>query len=132
MTTVDVDPRSLLAFVDASPTPYHACATAAARLEAAGFQPVDQAGRLAGPGAWYLVRGGSLVAWLAPGPVDAERLSFRLVGAHTDSPNLRVKPDPEVTRAGLRQLGVEVYGGPLLNSWLDRDLGLAGPGGGAA
>ncbi len=126
MTTVDVDPRSLLAFIDASPTPYHACATAAARLEAAGFRAVDQAGRLAGPGAWYLVRGGSLVAWLAPPTVDPERLSFRLVGAHTDSPNLRVKPNPEVTRAGLRQLGVEVYGGPLLNSWLDRDLGLAG------
>ena len=53
-------------------------------------------------------------------------LPFRLLGAHTDSPNLRIKPVPDTGRAGLRQLGVEVYGGPLLNSWLDRDLGLAG------
>ena len=126
MTTVDTDPRSLLRFIDASPTPDHACAEAARRLGSAGFRATDQAGSLAGPGAWYLVRGGSLVAWLAPERLDGATASFRLVGAHTDSPNLRIKPNAEVTRAGLRQLGVEVYGGPLLNSWLDRDLGLAG------
>jgi aspartyl aminopeptidase len=51
---------------------------------------------------------------------------FRLIGAHTDSPNLRIKPRPDTGRAGYRQLGVEVYGGVLLNSWLDRDLGLSG------
>ncbi len=77
------------------------------------------------PGRYYLIRGGSLVAWSterASGPVTP----MRIVGAHTDSPNLRIKPQPDVARAGWRQLGVEVYGGPLLNSWLDRDLGLSG------
>jgi aspartyl aminopeptidase len=69
--------------------------------------------------------GGTLFAWVVP-PSAATHTPFRLIGAHTDSPTLRVKPRPDVGRAGLRQLGVEVYGGPLLNSWLDRDLGLAG------
>ena len=69
--------------------------------------------------------GGSLFAWVVPeGAAAGTR--FRLLGAHTDSPTLRVKPRPDTGRAGVRQLGVEVYGGALLNSWLDRDLGLAG------
>src|SRR5918994_7474016 len=77
------------------------------------------------PGRWLVVRGGSLVAWAVSGehtPADG----FRIVGAHTDSPNLRVKPRPDIAVAGYRQLGVEAYGGVLLNSWLDRDLGLSG------
>ena len=77
------------------------------------------------PGSYFVVRGGSLVAWDVAddaGPADP----FRIVGAHTDSPNLRIKPQPDLDRAGWQLLGVEVYGGPLLNSWLDRDLGLSG------
>jgi aspartyl aminopeptidase len=72
-----------------------------------------------------VVDGGSLFAWVVPegGAPDAR---FRLLGAHTDSPTLRVKPRPDVGRAGVRQLGVEIYGGAIVNSWLDRDLGLAG------
>lgn len=117
-----VPARDLCAFIDASPSPYHVVATVAARLEAAGFTAASEAGPLPGPGAHYLARGGSLVAWRAPERIDR----FRLVGAHTDSPNLRIKPRPDLSRAGCRQLGVEVYGGVLLNSWLDRDLGLSG------
>ena len=114
--------RDLCTFIDASPSPYHVVATVADRLRAAGFAAASEAGPLPGPGAHYLARGGSLVAWRAPERVER----FRLVGAHTDSPNLRIKPRPDLTRAGCRQLGVEVYGGVLLNSWLDRDLGLSG------
>ena len=68
-------------------------------------------------------RGGSLIAWVQPAHAPA---GFRIIGAHTDSPNLRIKPRPDHTAARIRQLGVEVYGGALLNSWLDRDLGLSG------
>jgi aspartyl aminopeptidase len=116
----------LIAFLDASPSPFHAAADALRRLTAAGFAEAPRAGVWpAGPGRHVVVDGGSLFAWIVPegSPPDAP---FRLLGAHTDSPTLRVKPRPDTGQAGLRQLGVEVYGGALLNSWLDRDLGLAG------
>lgn len=115
----------LLAFLRASPTPFHAVAEARRRLDGAGFQPLDEAARWdrLAPGAYYVTTTGSnLIAFLLP----EERTQFRIVGAHTDSPNLRLKPQPEYTTEGYAQLGVEVYGGALLNSWLDRDLGLAG------
>ena len=116
----------LIRFIDASPSPYHAAAEALRRLTGAGFTEVAQADPWpSGPGRYVVVDGGSLYAWIVPeGAPPSTR--FRLLGAHTDSPALRVKPRPDTGRAGVRQLGVEVYGGPLLNSWLDRDLGLAG------
>jgi aspartyl aminopeptidase len=120
--------RELCAFVDASPTPFHAVVECARRLEAAGFVRLSELEPwpvTRGAARHYVVRGGSLAAWAAPEGVDAAR-GWRLVGAHTDSPNLRVKPRADATSAGLRQLGVEIYGGVLLNSWLDRDLALAG------
>jgi aspartyl aminopeptidase len=116
----------MLTFIDASPSPFHACAEAAARLEAAGFRALAESDPWpSAPGRRYVRRGGSLVAWATS---DAHRPTsgFRIIGAHTDSPNLRVKPHPDAGRAGCRQLAVEVYGGALLNSWLDRDLGLSG------
>jgi aspartyl aminopeptidase len=116
----------LLAFVADSPSPFHAAAAAVDRLASAGFTEVPADGPWDGAagGTRRVLRvGGTVVAWLAPtGPVRA----FRLIGAHTDSPNLRIKPRPDRRSAGVRQLGVEVYGGVLLNSWLDRDLGLSG------
>ncbi|MFP8903679.1 M18 family aminopeptidase [Streptomyces atacamensis] len=116
----------LASFLTASPTPYHAVATAAERLEKAGFR------RLAETEAWdggvggrYVLRGGAIIAWYVPEGA-APATPFRIVGAHTDSPNLRVKPVPDTGAAGWRQVAVEIYGGTLLNTWLDRDLGLAG------
>ena len=118
--------RRLLAFCDAAPSPYHACATAAAMLTEAGFTRLgEDAAWPAEPGGRFVVRGGTLIAWKTTAEQQPHD-GFRIVGAHTDSPNLRVKPHPDVTSAGVRQLGVEVYGGVLLNSWLDRDLGLSG------
>jgi aspartyl aminopeptidase len=116
----------LISFLDASPSPYHAAAEALRRLTAAGFTEVRQAEAWpSGPGRYVVPDGGSLFAWVVPeGAAPGTR--FRLLGAHTDSPTLRVKPRPDTGQAGVRQLGVEIYGGPLLNSWLDRDLGLAG------
>lgn len=116
----------LRAFLDASPSPFHAARTAALRLDAAGFARVadgDAWSDLAADG--YVVRDGSLVAWRTPegaGPTTP----FRLAGAHTDSPCLRVKPHPDAGSLAWHQLNVEVYGGILNNSWLDRDLGVAG------
>jgi aspartyl aminopeptidase len=107
--------QDLADFITAAPSPYHAVAAAVARLEVAGF--VED--RTSGDG--YLVRDGSVVAWSAGAPAP-----LRVFLAHTDSPTLKVKPNPDVGRGGWRQVGVEVYGGALWNSWLDRDLGLAG------
>ncbi|MEP6631604.1 MAG: M18 family aminopeptidase, partial [Lapillicoccus sp.] len=123
----DAEAQALIDFVDASPSPFHAVRTAAELLVGAGFVEVDEVEAFpAAPGRYYLVRGGSLVAWSTAGRPAGALCSFRVVGAHTDSPNLRIKPNPDLARAGWQLLGVEVYGGPLLSSWLDRDLGLSG------
>ncbi|MCU0310473.1 MAG: M18 family aminopeptidase [Acidimicrobiales bacterium] len=116
----------LCAFLDAAPSPYHAVQECARRLDGAGFQQVLEADEWpVGPGRRYVARGGALVAWVV-GDDRHPAQGFHLVGAHTDSPNLRVKPHADTGGHGWRQVGVEVYGGALLNSWLDRDLGLSG------
>ncbi|MFF3450759.1 M18 family aminopeptidase [Streptomyces sp. NPDC002667] len=116
----------LMSFLAASPTPYHAVATAAERLEKAGFRQVAETDAWEGTsGGKYVLRGGAIIAWYVPKGAEAHT-PFRIIGAHTDSPNLRVKPLPDTGAHGWRQVAVEIYGGPLLNSWLDRDLGLAG------
>ncbi len=127
MVTQDLsETRELLAFIDASTSPFHACAEMASRLEAAKFSRVHEDSLWnAEPGRFFVERGGSLTAWVVA-PDTQPEAGFRIIGAHTDSPNLRVKPNPDTGSAGYRQLGVEVYGGVLLNSWLDRDLGLSG------
>ncbi|MDN3525582.1 M18 family aminopeptidase [Halomonas sabkhae] len=116
----------LLDFLRRSPTPWHATANMAERLEAAGFRRLDETA------AWQLEPGervyitrndSSLIALQLPhGPLEA----LRMIGAHTDSPGLRLKPQAPRVAAGWLQLGVEVYGGALLAPWYDRDLGLAG------
>ena len=109
--------------IDASPTPYHAAARAAAVLDGAGFDEISRTKPLpSAPGGYYVRVSGGLVAWV----IESGGSSFRLIGAHTDSPNLRVRANPDVTSAGWAQVGVETYGGLLANSWLDRDLGVAG------
>lgn len=111
--------------IDASPTPFHAVERAVELLAAAGGRPAATAAEAASTGLWYEASGGSLTAWRV-GVRHGPRSRFRIVGAHTDSPNLRVKPNPDLRRAGCGQVGVEVYGSALVNSWLDRDLGVAG------
>ncbi len=116
----------LAAFVIASPSSFHAAAEGARRLAEAGFVAQDEAADWdSSPGGHYLVRDGALVAWRLPDDADP-RTPFRIVGAHTDSPGFAIKPNPDLEGFGYAQLGLEVYGGPLLNSWLDRELGLAG------
>ena len=95
----------------------------AARLLDAGYTELSEADRWPDqPGRYFSVRAGSLVAWNAVQPASA----FRIVGAHTDSPNLRVKQHPDRRVAGWRVVALQPYGGAWLNSWLDRDLGISG------
>ncbi|WP_336368584.1 M18 family aminopeptidase [Marinobacter sp. C2H3] len=120
--------QDLMAFLDASPTPWHAVANLAARLDAAGFQALDEKEDwlLARGQGYYVIRNGSSIVAFRTGQRDPADAGIRMVGAHTDSPCLKVKPNPELRRKGYFQVGVEVYGGVLLNPWFDRDLSLAG------
>ncbi|GGK59202.1 M18 family aminopeptidase [Nocardia camponoti] len=117
--------RGLCEFVDASPSPFHVCATVAEELVARGFTPLREAGAWdSTSGKHFVVRGGSLIAWADS--ATAASHPFRVVGAHTDSPNLRVKQHPDLSSAGWQLVGLEPYGGAWLNSWLDRELGISG------
>ncbi len=119
----------LCEFIDASPSPFHVCETVADRLRAGGFTEVSEgdpwssaASRGSADGRFFTVRAGSLVAWNAADP----EAGFRIVGGHTDSPNLRVKQHPDRFVSGWRVVALQPYGGAWLNSWLDRDLGISG------
>ncbi len=126
MTSARAHIDDLATFIATSPTSFHAAAEGARRLEAAGFVAQSEAESWdSTPGGHYLVRGGALLAWRIPAGADG-RTPLRIIGSHTDSPTFSLKPRPDVGSAGWQQVGVEIYGGPLLNSWLDRELGLAG------
>ncbi len=113
-------------FIRASPSSYHAAAEVRCRLNEAGHATVVETDEWpAEPGRYVVVRDGAVIAWVVP--ADAGPLTpFRILGSHTDSPGFKLKPKPTIGSAGWLQAGVEVYGGPLLNSWLDRELELAG------
>ena len=119
--------NELLTFLREAVTPFHAVQAMSRRLADAGFEAVesfDPDTMVPGSGYFMIRQGSSLIA-LRAGQGETEQ-GLRLVGAHTDSPNLSVKPNPVVGRGGCVQLGVDVYGGALLNPWFDRDLALAG------
>jgi aspartyl aminopeptidase len=122
--------QALCTFLDQSPTPFHAVASMKQRLEQAGFIALSEYeswGQLSA-GSYYVTRNNSsLIAFTLPDSTESlPTTGFHIVGAHTDSPCLKVKPQPEKERYKLWQLGVEVYGSALLNPWFDRDLSMAG------
>ena len=113
-------------FVTASPSSFHAAHEVARRAIAAGFTALDESAEWpTGPGRHVVVRDGAVIAWVVPSTAGATT-PVTVLGTHTDSPGFKLKPTPDASRAGWRQASVEVYGGPLLNSWLDRELAVAG------
>lgn len=121
--------QELLRFLDSSPTPFHAVNSMKHLLNDAGFTFLDESARWtleAGKGYYSTRNGSSIIAWRQPHDSRGFDSGIRFTGAHTDSPCLKVKPQPELIKQGYFQLGVEVYGGVLLNPWFDRDLSLAG------
>ena len=120
--------QDLLDFIDASPSPWHAVATMEQRLQAAGFQrlPESAAWSLAPGGRYYVIRDDSSLAAFIIGHQPLASSGFKILGAHTDSPGLRIKPQPLIDTDKLLRLAVEVYGGPILATFTDRDLSLAG------
>lgn len=124
---VDRDTAGLIDFIANSPSSYHAADTVAAMLDAAGFRAQDATDAWdATPGGHYLIRGGAIVAWVVPDVQGTSPHGFRIVGAHTDSPGFKLKPNATLSSHGWTQAHVEVYGGPLLHTWTDRELELAG------
>ena len=120
--------NGLQSFLDTSPTPYHLCATAIDLLRSGGYSAVPY--QQASPQFFLEPKGivhrdGALIAWNWPVAANSAAGAL-LVGAHSDSPGLALKPQPNSVAFGWNQLNVEIYGGVLLNSWLDRDLGIAG------
>ena len=114
------------AFVEASPSSHHAAAEGARRLAVAGFAEQQESDAWSSdPGGHYVVRDGALIAWRIPNNARS-RTPFRILGSHTDSTGFTLKPKADISAYGWQQVGVEIYGAPLLNSWLDRELGLAG------
>lgn len=117
----------LIDFLKCSPTPFHAVATMAISLEQAGYQRLYEADSWQGldAGQYYVCRNDSaIIAFTKVN--DAAETGYKMLGAHTDSPCLKIKPTPEISKNSYYQLGVEVYGGALLNPWFDRDLSIAG------
>src|ERR1700761_3695251 len=116
--------QGLCEFTAAPPPPSHVCATVASRLRSAGYAELAESDDWPPAGKFFIVRAGSLVAWNSGN--DAGDRAFRVIGGHTDSPNLRVKQHPDRQVAGWQMVALEPYGGAWLNSWLDRDLGVSG------
>ena len=115
-----------LDFIAASPSSYHAADEVSRQLSAAGFEVQDEGTQWsAAPGGHVMVRGGAVAAWYVPEGAD-KNSGFRIVGSHTDSPGLVLKPTPDFSAAGWQQVAVEVYGGALLHTWFDRELTVAG------
>lgn len=126
--TARAQAQDLLDFIDASPSPWHAVATCKQRLLAAGFVRLEEFDRwqLEAGGRYFVIRGGSSIIAFTVGSQPLAETGLTMIGAHTDSPGLRLKPRPAESAGGLVRLGVEVYGGPILATFADRDLGLAG------
>ncbi len=120
--------EDLLTFIDESPCAYHAVVSLADRLESEGFTEIHEfdSFKLTSGGRYFLRRQGSAIIAFIAGTKTPSAAGYRMIGAHTDSPGLKLKPNPEVVVDGMIRLGVEIYGGPILATWLDRDYGLAG------
>ncbi len=120
--------EALLRFIDSSPSPWHAATTTAEWLEEEGFHNLDERSDwdLEPNGRYYVMRDDSSLIAFIPGTAPLHRAGFRIVGAHTDSPGLRIKPRATLATDPMLRLGVEIYGSPILATWADRDLSLAG------
>jgi aspartyl aminopeptidase len=121
--------QELIDFLYESPTAFHAVESVKKMLSPCGFKELKEADKwnIVKGGKYYVTKNDSAIIAFIVGEGEIEEEGFKIIGAHTDSPTFRVKPSPEViTENSYVKLNTEVYGGPILNTWLDRPLALAG------
>lgn len=120
--------QEFIDYIDQSPSAFHAAAQVRQILVEAGFASLSGGEQhVAAPGGYVFEQEGAVIAWWVPAGIEPNKpTSFRIIGSHTDSPGFMVKPEPDIVCEGMRQIGVEIYGGPILQSWFDRDLAFAG------
>jgi aspartyl aminopeptidase len=128
MSATQQHAQALLNYIDASPSPWHAVQTTINALERNGFSELREGDhwQLTPDNQYYVKRDDSSIIAFTVGSNDLAKNGFNIIGAHTDSPGLRVKPKPDNQQSGLNRIGVEVYGSPILATFTDRDLSLAG------
>ena len=124
----DVFNPGLLSFLNQSPSPFHATRRLASTLSDSGFSKTESLSPSSENHAdkVFITRNDSSLIAIRSGSRPITESGIRIIGAHTDSPCLRIKPIPDIRRSGVLQLGVEIYGGVLLAPWFDRDLSIAG------
>ncbi len=120
--------QDLIDFIYQSPSPFHVVQNLRKTLVSQGFDELDlrEGWQIKKDGRYFVTRNGTALIAFVVGQGQVEKDGFRLVGGHTDAPTFRIKPAPEMVENGYLKLNTEVYGGPILNTWLDRPLGLAG------
>ncbi|SFM21161.1 M18 family aminopeptidase [Nitrosomonas communis] len=120
--------QHLLDFIDNSPSPWHGVASIETAIKAFQFVRLDETAKwaLQAGGCYYVVRDDSSIVLFVLGRKTPADAGFKIIGAHTDSPGLRIRPNVATASDGIARLGVETYGGPILATFTDRDLSLAG------
>ena len=120
--------QALLDFIDQSPSPWHAVSTVEVAIQASQFVCLDETAKwsLQAGGRYYVVRDDSSIVLFVLGNKAPAESGFKIVGAHTDSPGFRIRPNAATASDSLARLGVEIYGGPILATFADRDLSLSG------
>ncbi|MBP9707813.1 MAG: M18 family aminopeptidase [Oligoflexales bacterium] len=118
--------EELKKFIAASPTPFHCVQTIAETLTKQGFKELNETGEwiIADHQGYFIRKAGSIIAFKQGETKKQPRL--QIIGTHTDSPGLKIKPNADQYFENYHSLGVEVYGGALLSTWFDRDLSIAG------
>lgn len=120
--------QHLLNFIDESPSPWHAVASVESAIQAFQFVRLDETVKwqLQAGGRYYVIRDDSSIVLFVLGQKAPVESGFKIVGAHTDSPGFRIRPNAATVSNGIARIGVEIYGGPILATFTDRDLSLAG------
>ena len=120
--------REVIEFIDESPSTYHVVKNCSDILDENGFERImpREKWEIKKGGKYFLKKSSSTIIAFTVGEDFDVKNGFKIFGAHTDSPCFRIKPNPEIVAENVVRLNTEVYGGPILSTWFDRPLSIAG------